>query len=88
MWASDSVHIYFEGWGPRNDLARPIDDPSKVPDLAIYRLNIHRKTVERVAGLNDFSWPRFRWTGVGPNGSPLALRAVGIQELYMLTLRQ
>ena len=55
-------------------------------DPAYYRLRVSDLKVERVVSLKDVRqlWTWGPWTGLAPDGSPLLLRDVGIQEIYAL----
>lgn len=51
---------------------------------ALYRVRVADGKVEQLALHPEFE---DAWTGVAPDGSPLALRAVKIEEVYALDLK-
>jgi len=74
-WSHDGQHIYFINWS--------------VEAQAFYRVNIHDRKVERVAGLGDdvptMGGTFGGWVGLAPDDSPLAPLSVGSNaEIYAL----
>ena len=60
-------------------------------DLAIYRVGIADRKVERVASLQNFRRvvnPWLSWMGLTPDGSPLLMRDIGSQEVYALDFEE
>jgi hypothetical protein len=74
QWSSDSKSVYVSDLGDRH---APV----------FYRVRIADRKLERVAA---FEVPEgstgywVSWTGVAPDGSPLLLRDLSIQEIYAL----
>jgi len=73
-WSHDSRYVYFNS--------------SSEGDEAVYRLNIKTQRAERVASLASVKRPASQsfgaWTGLAPDGSPLALRDISSYEIYAL----
>jgi serine/threonine protein kinase/Tol biopolymer transport system component len=72
-WSSDGKFVYF-------------DNGFNV-DQAIFRVRVSDHKMERVANLKDFRRvvvPWTTWFGLTPDGSPLLMHDVGIQEVYAL----
>jgi Tol biopolymer transport system component len=74
-WSRDSQYIYFDNF------------PSR--DIAIYRVRVANRQVERVTSLGalrraESAWLSFPWMGLAPDGSPLLVRDIGTQEIYAL----
>lgn len=73
-WSADSKFVYVYDFADRH---APV----------VYRIRIADRKVERVAafevpqGLNGY-W--LSWAGVAPDGSPLVLRDLSIEEIYAL----
>jgi len=73
-WSGDSKYVYFSNW-------------SETKIHYLYRVNVVDKKLERVAGIEvpegvtGFWCP---WMIAGPDGSPILLRDLGIQEIYAL----
>jgi Tol biopolymer transport system component len=84
--------INFPAWAPdSSSIAFIAYDLTVVPNReglkALYRFDIRRNKLERVASLEHFaSPPGLEWYGVAPDGSLLGIRDVRIQELYALNL--
>jgi hypothetical protein len=60
-----------------------------MPELAVYRVRIADRKVERLAEIRNFNrvvqaWDS--WMGLTPDGSPLFMRETGSQEVYALDL--
>jgi Tol biopolymer transport system component len=73
-WSRDGRFLYFD--------APFVDDP------AIYRIGLSDRKVERLVSLKDFRLVSmfFPTMNLTPDGSPVLLRNVGIQEVYALDL--
>jgi hypothetical protein len=77
QWSRDSTHVYFadtkESWSE------------------LYRVRVSDRSVEAIAVLRDIPRPTMRWgaewNGITPEGSPLIMRDVGVNEVYSLELR-
>ena len=73
-WSSDSKYLYYTNWRENNP-------------KVLYRVNIADRKIERMAvfevpeGVTG-SWGP--WMIAGPDGSPILLRDLGIQEIYAL----
>jgi hypothetical protein len=75
VWSNDSKYVYF--------------DSGLSDDLAIFRVGIADRKVDRIADLNHFQRvvdPWVSWMGLTPDGSPLLMRDTGSQEVYALDL--
>jgi eukaryotic-like serine/threonine-protein kinase len=75
QWSADSNYVYF--------------DSGLGPNLAIYRVRVADRKVEKVADIRNFNrvvqaW--VSWMGLTPQGSPLLMRETGSQEVYALDL--
>jgi Tol biopolymer transport system component len=72
-WTLDSKYLYFDALGET--------------DPAFYRVRMSDRKLERVVSLKNlrraWAWAG-AWTGLAPDGSPLLLRDVGIEEIYAL----
>jgi len=72
-WTLDSNYLYF--------------DTILQADPGFYRVRLSDRKLERVVSLKNFRSASGRfasWTGLAPDGSPLLLRDVGIEEIYAL----
>ena len=74
QWSADSKYVYYDSGGA---------------ELAISRVKIADRKVERVADIRNFNrvvqaW--VSWMGLTPEGSPLLMRETGSQEVYALDL--
>ncbi len=70
-WAGDGKYVYFDGLLQN--------------ESAFFRVRISDRKLERVASLKNVRRTgTFNWTGLAPDGSPLALRDIGTQEIYAL----
>ena len=73
-WSRDGKYVYF------NSAAQG--------EPAIYRVQVKGHGMERVVSLKDVKRPTSQswgsWTGLGPDGSPLALRDISTYEIYAL----
>ena len=72
-WSADGKYVYF--------------DTGFSKDLAVYRVNVADRKVERVASLQNFRRvvnPWVSWMGLTPDGSPLLMHDIGTQEVYAL----
>lgn len=77
QWSADSKYIYF--------------DTGFSKELAVYRLRIADRSLERIVSLENFRRvvdPWVSWMGLPPDGSPLLLRDIGSQEVYALDFEQ
>ncbi len=72
-WSSDSRHIYLTNSGANRRELLSVDALSG--------------SVEKVADIRNFPDTAEQWFGVAPDGSPLALRSVRVQEIYALRWR-
>jgi len=73
QWSSDNKYVYF--------------DTGSSKELAVYRVRISDRQVEKVADLQNFRRsvdPWVSWMGLTPDGSPLLTRDIGSQEVYAL----
>ena len=73
QWSVDSKYIYF--------------DTGSSKELAIFRVRIADRKLERWADLQNFRRvvdPWVSWMGLTPDGSPLLMRDTGSQEVYAL----
>ncbi len=73
QWSANGGYVYF--------------DTGFSKDLAIYRVRIADRKVERIASLQNFRRvvnPWVSWMGLTPDGSPLLMRDIGSQEVYAL----
>lgn len=68
-WSRDSRYIYFDTTGA---------------ELALYRVRIAGRNLERLASLKGIDRGADNWAGVAPDGSPLIVRDTLIQEVYAL----
>jgi Tol biopolymer transport system component len=71
-WSRDGKYVYF--------------DLISQSDLAVYRVRISDRKLERVVSLKGLrrALTIGRWAGLAPDDSPLVLRDVGSQEIYAL----
>jgi eukaryotic-like serine/threonine-protein kinase len=73
-WSGDSRYVYFT--------------TKAEGDEAFYRIDIKNHQAERIASLASVKRPASRsfgaWTGLAPDGSPLALRDISTYEIYAL----
>lgn len=76
-WTADSSSIYFNTRGAPGILDENLD-------LAVYRIDVDTKKLERIVKLDP---PGFPWCGVTPGGAPLAGRLRSIEEVYRLAIR-
>jgi Tol biopolymer transport system component len=77
QWSRDSKYVYFDT-GPSTE-------------LAVYRVRIADRKLERVADLRNFRRvvePWTSWMGLTPDGSPLLMRDIGSQEVYALDFEE
>jgi hypothetical protein len=51
---------------------------------AIYRINLGTRVLEEVVDLDRFPAAEFEWFGITPNGTPLSLRGVSVQNIYSI----
>ena len=51
---------------------------------ALFRVRVDDGKVEQLAPQPEYE---YSWSGVAPDGSPLTLRAVKIEEIYALDLK-
>jgi hypothetical protein len=73
QWSFDNKYVYF--------------DTGTSKELAVYRVRISDRKLERVADLQNFRRsvdPWVSWMGLTPDGSPLLTRDIGSQEVYAL----
>jgi len=72
-WSRDGKFLYFSTSGIKS---------------AFYRLPVNVHTPEWVVSLRDMGrqtmWPFGSWTSLAPDDSPIALRDIGVQEIYAL----
>jgi len=68
----DSKYVYFDVGG---------NDPG------FYRVRVGDRKLERLASLKHLRLAPVWWTGLSPDGSPLILRDVGIEEIYALDVQ-
>jgi Tol biopolymer transport system component/DNA-binding winged helix-turn-helix (wHTH) protein len=73
-WSRDGKFLYFSTSGVES---------------AFYRLRVNAHTPERVVSLRGIGRQALgpfgsSWTGLAPDDSPLALRDIGVQEIYAL----
>ena len=72
-WSRDGRFIYFDG--------------TLENDVALFRLRLTDKKLERLVGLKEVrrAWePLGPWSGLAADDSPLVLRDIGTQEIYAL----
>jgi len=73
-WSREGDYIYFLG------------APTQGQSGGIFRVRIKDRNLEQVVGLKDFrhapGWGN--WIGLAPDDSPLLLRDVGTQDIYVL----
>jgi len=73
-WSSDSKYLYYSNW-------------NEIHPRILYRVNIADRKIERMA---EFEVPEgltgmgLHWMIAGPDGSPIMLRDLGIQEIYAI----
>jgi serine/threonine protein kinase/Tol biopolymer transport system component len=77
QWSADGQYIYF--------------DSGFSKELAVYRIRLADRKLEKVADLQNFhrvveSW--ISWMGLTPDGSPLFMRDIGNQEVYALDFEE
>ena len=75
QWSADSKFVYF--------------DSRLSAELAVYRVRIADRKLERLADIRNFNrvvQPWVSWMGLTPDGSPLFMRETGSQEVYALDL--
>jgi eukaryotic-like serine/threonine-protein kinase len=74
-WSRDGQYVYFLRW---------LDNP------AVLRVRIGDRAVERVSDLTDLpaTGNIGPWLGLGPDDSPLLLKDVGSQNIYVLDWRE
>jgi Tol biopolymer transport system component/predicted Ser/Thr protein kinase len=75
QWSADSKSVYF--------------DSRLSAELAVFRVRIADRKLERLADIRNFNrvvqaW--VSWMGLTPDGSPLFMRETGSQEVYALDL--
>jgi len=73
QWSADSKYVYFDTGASR--------------ELAVHRVRIADRKIERIANLENFQRvvePWVSWMGLTPDGSPLLMRDIGSQEVYAL----
>ena len=77
-WSMDSQSIYFLGAA------------TGVTDSSILRVHVTGGEPERVVDLRDLPMTGFFgfWTGLDPTGVPIALRDVGSDDIFALTLEE
>jgi hypothetical protein len=75
QWSSDSKSVYVADAGHRLEAA--VFDRVRIPDGKVERV----ATVEVREGITGY-WAG--WLGTAPDGSPLLLRDLSIQEVYAL----
>jgi Tol biopolymer transport system component/DNA-binding winged helix-turn-helix (wHTH) protein len=77
QWSGDSRYIYVRGTTPGRD---------DTHGLSLYRIGIANHNLERVAAVEipEGTTGVWGWMGVTPDGSPLLLRDLSIQEIYAL----
>ena len=76
-WSVDSKHIYF--------------DTGSSKQLAIYRVRVADRKLERLIDLQNFRRvvdPWVSWMGLTPDGSPLLMRDIGSEEVYALDFEE
>jgi serine/threonine protein kinase/Tol biopolymer transport system component len=77
QWSFDNKYVYF--------------DTGTSKELAVYRVRISDRKLERVADLQNFRRsvdPWVSWMGLTPDGSPLLTRDIGSQEVYALEFEE
>ena len=73
QWSFDNKYVYF--------------DTGTSKELAVYRVRISDRKLEKIADLQNFRRavdPWVSWMGLTPDGSPLLTRDIGSQEVYAL----
>ena len=77
QWSADNRYIYF--------------DSGFSEELAVYRVRIADRKLEKIADLQNFRRvvePWVSWMGLTPDGDPLFMRDVGNQEVYALDFEE
>jgi hypothetical protein len=77
QWSFDGKYVYF--------------DTGASKELAVYRVRIADRKLERVADLQNFRRavdPWVSWMGLTPDGSPLLTRDTGSEEVYALDFEE
>ena len=77
QWSFDNKYVYF--------------DTGTSKELAVYRVRISDRKLEKVADLQNFRRsvdPWVSWMGLTPDGSPLLTRDTGSQEVYALDFEE
>jgi Tol biopolymer transport system component/DNA-binding winged helix-turn-helix (wHTH) protein len=77
QWSGDGRYVYVRGTTPGKD---------DTHGLSLYRVGIANHNLERVAAVEipEGTTGLWGWMGVTPDGSPLLLRDLSIQEIYAL----
>jgi Tol biopolymer transport system component len=82
VWSPESNFIYFRA-------ADAVTRPGQDQLLAIFRLNMASRKVERVAGIRNLPVPANGevWFGLTPDLNPLSMRALQTHEIYAMDLK-
>jgi Tol biopolymer transport system component len=80
IWSKDCRSIFFKATG----MFRPYVGTATA---SIYRLDLGNDTVHKLLSLDGFEETDIPWYGVTPEGAPLALRAVRVEEIFSLPVR-
>jgi hypothetical protein len=84
-WTRGSSAVFFVGWKKESLDGKP------VVDRVLWRVDIKRMLPERVVGLpQEPGLPQAlnEWYGITPEGTPLALQAVRLQEVYAIPVHK
>jgi hypothetical protein len=74
-WTTDSTYIYFRGVSYA---------PAREGTRAIYRVHVRTRKLEMIADLDRFPISNFEWFGIMPDGTPIGLRGILIQNVYAI----
>jgi hypothetical protein len=70
-WSADSRFIYSNG-------------TTKAGEKGLFHVSVANGMLVRIADLSDFDTGAENWYGVAPDGTPLALQGIVVQEIFAL----
>jgi hypothetical protein len=75
-WSPDEKHLYFDTLRSTNDFFNRVS-------LGQHRVEL---TVD-LKGINRFLGPWGQWSGIMPDGSPILVRDISVDEIYALDVQ-